>query len=251
MRKMNLSSTHDTMMTRKHIDSLLSHVSEHDSPENPVYKKLQYSLIELAVLKNALDISQQQIGTLKKTNACQKQKLIRFARKLVQANYLGYYDELTKLPNRRLLLDRLEQEMARSDRQHNKITLLFIDIDKFKSINDEFGHAVGDKLLLQFAERLVTCIRYGDTACRYGGDEFVIMLPEMNTPEDVVVVTEKIRAQLTKSYVVDDRVIAISISIGNAVYPADGKNSSELIKQADIAMYLAKTRKIAKTLDKE
>lgn len=101
---------------------------------------------------------------------------------------------------------------------------------------------LGDKLLLQFAERLITCIRYGDTACRYGGDEFVIMLPEIDSSEDAAVVAEKLRAQLSRPYRVDDTAIVISASIGTSIYPADGKNCSELIKQADVAMYRAKTQ---------
>lgn len=226
------------------IDISLLHASEQGRTENPNHKQLQRSIKELTVLKQELASCQQQIEILNKTNSCQRQRLIRFARKLAQAHYLGYYDELTRLPNRRLLLDRLKQAMAQSDRQHKQIALLFIDVDKFKGINDRLGHTVGDKLLLQFAERLVTGIRYGDTACRYGGDEFVIMLPEIDSPEDAAVVTEKLRIQLSRPYRVDDTAIVISASIGTSIYPADGKNCSELIKQADIAMYLAKTQPI-------
>lgn len=92
-----------------------------------------------------------------------------------------------------------------------------------------------------FAERLVACIRYGDTACRYGGDEFLIMLPEMDSSENVAVVTEKIRTQLSIPYEIGGHAIVLSASIGTTIYPIDGKNCSELINQADIAMYCAKT----------
>lgn len=112
------------------IDTLLLHASEQDSVENPIYKELQYALMELAVLKQAIATNQQEIKILKRINSCQKQKLIRFARKLVQARHFGYYDELTSLPNRRLLLDRLKQAIAQSDRQHKKTALLFIDLVK-------------------------------------------------------------------------------------------------------------------------
>lgn len=161
-------------------------------------------------------------------------------KKLTQAHHFGYYDELTRLPNRRLLLNRLQQAITQSDRQHKQIALLFIDLDKFKSINDSFGHTTGDKLLQMFAERLVACIRYGDTACRYGGDEFLIMLPEMDNLENVAAVTEKIRTQLSMPYVIDGNAIVLSASIGTTIYPINGKNCSDLINQADIAMYCAK-----------
>ena len=224
------------------IDTSLLQVSEQDDAEH-LNKELQYALKELTVLKRVLANSQKQIEILKTINRCQKQKLIRFARKLVQAYHLGYYDELTNLPNRRLLLNRLKQAMAQSDRQHNKIALLFIDVDKFKGVNDKLGHETGDKLLKQFAERLINSIRYGDTACRYGGDEFVIMLPEIDDMEDVAAVTKKICDQLSMPYLVNGAVIEVSASIGTTVYPAGGRNCCELIKHADIAMYLAKTRK--------
>ncbi|MXS82121.1 GGDEF domain-containing protein [Nitrosomonas oligotropha] len=217
------------------IDASLLHTSDQVSAE-----KLQSSLVELAILKQMLAAAQQQIEILNKINICQRKKLIRFAKKLAQAHHFGYYDELTRLPNRRLLLNRLQQAITQSDRQHKQIALLFIDLDKFKSINDSFGHATGDKLLQMFAERLVACIRYGDTACRYGGDEFLIMLPEMDSPENVAVVTEKIRTQLSVPYVIDGQVIVLSASIGTTIYPINGKNCSELINQADIAMYCAK-----------
>lgn len=235
MKKMHLYSTEG-------IDTSLFQVSEQDDAEH-LNKELQYALKELTVLKRVLANSQKQIEILKTINRCQKKKLIRFARKLVQAYHLGYYDELTNLPNRRLLLNRLKQAMAQSDRQHKQIALLFIDLDKFKGVNDKLGHETGDKLLKQFAERLINSIRYGDTACRYGGDEFVIMLPEIDDMEDVAAVTKKICDQLSMPYLVNGAVIEVSASIGTTVYPAGGRNCCELIKHADIAMYLVKTRK--------
>ena len=239
MKKMHLYSTES-------IDTSLLQVSGRDDAEH-LNKELQYALMELTVLKQALANSQQQIEILKTVNRCQKQKLIRFAKKLVQVQHLGYYDELTNLPNRRLLINRLKQAMAQSDRQHKQIALLFIDLDKFKGVNDKLGHETGDKLLQQFAERLINSIRYGDTACRYGGDEFVIMLPEIEGVEDATAVTKKICDQLSMPYLVNGTVIEVTASIGTTVYPADGRNCCELIKHADIAMYLVKTRKTSLT----
>jgi diguanylate cyclase (GGDEF)-like protein len=242
MKKINLFSMLDSIMM-----GFTGNVNEQGGAEAPVYALLHHALSELAELKQELAASQlkskdaqRQIETLAEANRNFKQKLIRLAKKCAQARHFGYYDELTGLPNRSLLLDRLKQAMAQSDRQHKQVALLFIDLDKFKNVNDTLGHEAGDKLLQLVAERLTTCIRYGDTACRYGGDEFVIMLPEIDGQESVAVVTEKIRTHLATSYVVEGNVFTVNASIGIAVYRGDGQNCSELIKQADIAMYLAK-----------
>jgi diguanylate cyclase len=218
--------------------------------EGQIPVHLQHSLSEQAELKCALATSQeqlkvarQQIKTLVDSNACLRKKMIRIAKKYTNALHLAYHDELTGLANRSLLLDRLKQAMAQSARQNKQLALLFIDLDKFKSVNDRLGHTAGDKLLQQVAERLAASVRIGDTACRYGGDEFVIMLPEIDGRVSVAAVIEKIRSHLDASYVVDGNVIAVTASIGTAVYHAGGQDSSDLIKQADIAMYLAKAHK--------
>jgi len=230
------------------MEGLTDEIARKEGTEASVYTLLHHALSELAELKRELAASQlkskdaqQQIETLAETNRNLKQKLIKLAKKCAEAHRYGYHDELTGLPNRSLLLDRLKQAMARSARQHKEVVLLFIDLDKFKSVNDRLGHAVGDKLLQQVAERLASCIRTGDTACRYGGDEFVIMLPEIEGHENAAVVTEKIRSYLASDYEVDGNTIAITASIGVAVYRDGGQNCSDLIKQADIDMYLAKS----------
>ena len=242
MKKINLYGMPDAAMAGRTSDA-----SGQDGSESPISAQFQDSIPEIVELKRALATSQQQlkaaqqqIETLTDSNACLRQKLIRIAKKYAQALHFANHDELTGLANRSLLVDRLKQAMAQSDRQHNQVALLFIDLDKFKSVNDRLGHAAGDKLLQQVAERLAACIRYGDTACRYGGDEFVIMLPEINGQENAAAVTEKIRARLAAPYVLNDNVVAITASIGVAVYRAGEQNYSDLIKQADIAMYIAK-----------
>jgi diguanylate cyclase len=209
--------------------------------------RLQQALSELAELKRALATSQQQVkaarqqtATLVERNSRLTQRLTRLAQRVAQARHFAYHDELTGLPNRRLLLDRLNQAMAQGARQHKQVALLSLDLDGFKSVNDRLGHAAGDKLLQQVAERLAACTRGADTACRYGGDEFVIMLPEIDGQESAAAVAQKIRARLAAPFDVDGSVITLTASIGTAVYPVDGQNYRDLINRADIAMYRAK-----------
>lgn len=151
-------------------------------------------------------------------------------------------DELTGLVNRRLLADRVEQAMARAARQDERVALLFLDLDGFKQVNDSFGHAAGDKVLQEVAARLTACMRTSDTACRYGGDEFVVLLSEFADVECLRGVGEKIRAQLTRPHVVDGHTIRISASIGHAIYPGDGNSYVDLVRASDRAMYREKAR---------
>lgn len=158
-----------------------------------------------------------------------------------QVRQLAYYDTLTGLPNRRLLLDRLERTLAQARRHHRAMAVMFLDLDRFKQVNDTLGHVVGDKLLKQVAARLVTCVREGDTVARPGGDEFVILLAEIGHPEDAARVAEKIIAVFAAPVVVDGQPLAVTTSVGIAVYRADADDDVEaLMKQADMAMYAAK-----------
>lgn len=220
----------------------------------PAPAQWQQTLTELEEFKRALASSQQQlqaarqeIEVLAASNLRHRRKLIRLAREIAQARHFAYYDELTGLPNRRLLLDRLNQAMAQGARQHKQVALLLLDLDGFKSINDRLGHGAGDKLLQQVAQRLTACIRVADTACRYGGDEFVIMLPEIDGRGMAAAVAQKIHAYLAVPFFIDGSAITLTASIGTAIYQADGQPGSDLIKQADIAMYRAKARSVAPT----
>ena len=177
---------------------------------------------------------------LARSNARLKRRVVRLRQEAARARHLAYHDELTGLPNRSLLMDRLTQAMAQAPRQHKQVGLLLLDLDRFKSVNDRLGHAAGDKVLQQVAERLSACTRSCDTVCRYGGDEFVIMLPEIDGWESADVVARKIHTRLCAPFVFDDRAIVLTASIGIALYRADGRNGSELIREADNAMYLAK-----------
>jgi len=167
---------------------------------------------------------------------------------------LAFSDALTHLPNRRTLMDRLNQTMAASNRSRRYGSLIFIDLDNFKPLNDMFGHEVGDLLLIEVAKRLNSCIRGMDTVARFGGDEFVVMLVELNAGKDesvsqTEIVVEKIRASLAEPYILtirkDEQVITTvthqcTASIGVQIFLGKEVCAEEIIKQADLAMYRAK-----------
>jgi diguanylate cyclase (GGDEF)-like protein len=160
------------------------------------------------------------------------------------ARRFGHRDELTGLPNRRLLLNRFRQSAAQCDRQHKQIALLFLDLDGFKRVNDKFGHAAGDAILQQVAARLARSIRISDTACRYGGDEFVVMLPEIEG-EAACGVADKIRLRLARPYAINGTEVFVTVSLGIAIYPVDGKTCGDLIAASDRAMYRSRSIAIA------
>ncbi len=155
--------------------------------------------------------------------------------------FLAQYDSLTGLINRPLFQDRLEGALARARRDGGLVTLMFIDIDGFKEVNDRFGHAVGDDLLRQIAGRLVTVLRESDTVARLGGDEFTVILEGANRVEDAGRVATKILRAVSAPYRVGDREVVITVSVGIAMYPVDGDSYSELMSGADTAMYQAKS----------
>ncbi len=150
------------------------------------------------------------------------------------------HDALTKLPNRALLNDRLQQALAIAKRDKEKLALMFIDLDKFKPVNDKFGHDVGDLLLKEVAQRIQGCLRESDTVARVGGDEFVVLLPSINEETDAIGVAEKIRHALNLPFDLAGHHLEISSSTGIAIYPDHGHDEHSLTKNADIAMYWAK-----------
>ena len=154
---------------------------------------------------------------------------------------LAFFDPLTNLPNRRMLVDRLGQALVRARRYRASLAVMFLDLDRFKSVNDVCGHDVGDELLKQVAVRLRDCVRNGDTVSRHGGDEFIILLAEIAQPEDAALVAEKVIAAVAQPIEIPPHTLNISTSIGIAVYPVNGGDDvQELLKKADIAMYEAK-----------
>jgi diguanylate cyclase (GGDEF)-like protein/PAS domain S-box-containing protein len=157
-----------------------------------------------------------------------------------RAQHLADHDALTGLPNRRLLEDRLTQALALSRRNKKASAVMFVDLDRFKTINDSLGHSIGDALLKEVAGRLVKQLRVGDTICRIGGDEFVVVLPEVKRSSDVAHVAQKVIEQLSQPVKVEERELEVTCSIGIAVYPDDGRDAESLIRNADAAMYHAK-----------
>jgi diguanylate cyclase (GGDEF)-like protein len=158
-----------------------------------------------------------------------------------QAIQLALYDPLTGLPNRKLLTERLGQAIAQAKRDHHKLAVFFIDLDKFKPVNDRFGHAVGDLLLREVALRLQGCMRESDTAARLGGDEFVALLAHIGDRHSAEVAAEKILYAFRQPFDIAGHRLDIGASIGIAMYPDDGQDQQALIKSADFAMYEAKS----------
>jgi len=154
--------------------------------------------------------------------------------------HLAHHDMLTGLPNRSLFTDRLQQMLAQAKRSTSHGALIYLDLDKFKPVNDTLGHNIGDLVLMAIAQRLLAAVRESDTVARIGGDEFVVLLPTIETRKDAITVAEKIRHALDQPFEVNGHIIRIGCSLGIAVYPDHGEDEISLMKNADTAMYLAK-----------
>lgn len=155
-------------------------------------------------------------------------------------NFLAHHDPLTKLPNRVLLKDRFEHSAALSKRNNQHMAMLFLDLDQFKSVNDSLGHVVGDKLLTAVAQKLKTLVRDSDTLSRIGGDEFIILLPDIETGNAAQLMAEKILSELSKPLLVDAHEFHTSCSIGISMFPDEGEDFDTILKKSDTAMYHAK-----------
>jgi diguanylate cyclase (GGDEF)-like protein/PAS domain S-box-containing protein len=155
---------------------------------------------------------------------------------------MAQYDDLTGLPNRALLRDRLDTALAAARRDKGRIALLYLDLDRFKEINDTLGHAAGDELLQAVARRMKHCVRDADTVARIGGDEFVVLLPGTQLPEHAELVAAKIHEAVARPMEIAGRTLCILPSIGIALYPEHGEDAPQLLKRADEAMYAAKQR---------
>ncbi len=159
--------------------------------------------------------------------------------------FISLYDSLTGLPNRVLFYDRMKQEIAYAKREQKKFVLMFLDLDDFKKVNDQFGHDIGDQLLKEVAKKFNKLLREADTICRLGGDEFIILLPRLKQPrENAEDVARKILHSLGEPFLIKNNQIYVKTSIGIALYPNDGEKEEDLMKSADNAMYTAKKESI-------
>jgi diguanylate cyclase (GGDEF)-like protein/PAS domain S-box-containing protein len=154
--------------------------------------------------------------------------------------YLAQFDTLTGLPSRTMYIERLSQTLRRTDRDKRSVGVLFVDVDRFKSVNDELGHSGGDAVLARVAGRLQSCVHPADTVARLSGDEFALLLDHVAKPEDAAMVSERVIASLAKPFRVDGHEVYVSASLGISISPADGLDPDALLKNADMAMYRAK-----------
>jgi diguanylate cyclase (GGDEF)-like protein len=155
---------------------------------------------------------------------------------------LAYHDDLTRLPNRSLLYDRLGVAMTHAQRQDGHLAVLFLDLDGFKNVNDSLGHGFGDRVLVELASRVMSCVRAGDTVARYGGDEFIVLLDGVTGAQDAAHVAAKVLDAVQAPYGLDGHEVSIAVSVGVGVYPMDGASPEELVSSADAAMYREKRR---------
>jgi diguanylate cyclase (GGDEF)-like protein len=155
---------------------------------------------------------------------------------------LAYHDHLTALPNRLMFTEQLRRALARARRQKRRVGILFIDLDGFKNINDELGHQAGDRVLKEIGRRLISCVRQEDTAARFGGDEFAILLDEIQDRASLASLAARILKEVGRPISLGNQPRSVGASIGISAYPEDAKDLAQLMKQADLAMYEAKAR---------
>lgn len=181
------------------------------------------------------------VEMLESVNASLRRTIARLQGEIAVTRRMAYHDALTGLPNRHLLHDRLEQGVRRAAREGRRIALLLLDLDGFKGINDRFGHEAGDRLLCEVATRLVGCTRGADTVCRWGGDEFIVMLPNVADEREVQHVVQKVCACLDDlPFTVGEQCVRVRASIGVALLDPGDEAVDRLIRDADRAMYAAK-----------
>jgi diguanylate cyclase (GGDEF)-like protein len=154
--------------------------------------------------------------------------------------HLANHDALTGLPNRYLLLDRFHTVLAQCHRDKSQAAVMFIDLDKFKPINDTLGHKAGDLVLIEVTRRLLSCVRQVDTVSRHGGDEFIILLAGVTNASDMGVFAQKVLSALNETFLIMENELSLGASVGIALFPADGGDMETLLKHSDLAMYCAK-----------
>ena len=197
---------------------------------------IDYLLIKI---REALK-KKRQVIEVRRLYEAAKIELAEHKRKEKKIRQLAYHDTLTGLPNRVLFNDRLTLALAHAHRNQQKMALMFLDLDHFKHINDTLGHRFGDQFLQVVGDRLTRLLRRGDTVARMGGDEFMMLLPEISKVKDSEKIAQKILKAFRKPFVLDGHKLFVTSSIGIAIYPTDGEDADTLIRIADMAMYRAK-----------
>jgi diguanylate cyclase (GGDEF)-like protein len=176
----------------------------------------------------------------KKVRVAVARDITKHKQLLEQLQHIAFYDPLTQLPNRALFDDRLQQSLARARREQGKLALCFLDLDKFKDLNDHYGHAAGDLCLKTVAERLLYSVREADTVARLGGDEFVIVMDAVTKQSELLANVQTLLAKVHQPFVFEQHKLQISCSIGVAFFPEHGHDQVSLLAAADMAMYNAK-----------
>ena len=227
------SGRHD----RKYFDEMHRAIKEYGRWQGEIWNRtrsgaIQPHLLTISALKDHHGAVINYVAVLRDISAIKESQQ--------QLEYLANYDALTGLPNRNLFYGRLKVGMEKAARHHQRVAVIFIDLDNFKVINDTLGHDVGDLLLVEVARRLKSCMRQEDTVCRLGGDEFTIFVEDIGDPEGLTGTAQRVERVISEAYHISGQEIFVTGSIGISVYPTDGKTISELVKNADTAMYKVK-----------
>ncbi|MDT8858752.1 PAS domain S-box protein [Alkalihalobacillus sp. MEB130] len=233
-----LIHSESTEKIKKRLSHLTSSTNKEERTENVdmKFKRLDGSVVSAEVSSVKVEFNGQPAiqSVLRDTT---KQKLYE-----KQLEYLAYRDPLTELVNRRMFHDILNR-LVEEENVERMFAVLYLDLDKFKEANDQYGHEVGDELLKLVARRVVTSIRESDVACRVGGDEFIVLLKEVGNKQETIAIAERILQSLNQLYVVKEKHLTITSSMGISLYPQDGKSTKTLIRHADLALYEAKTKR--------
>lgn len=206
-----------------------------------IFDDESHGIIVLALMEEEYSLNENDRALLTFT-ALQIATAIERHQRFERLQHLALYDTLTGLPNRELFQDRVQRSLLRAKREKSHFALMYLDLDKFKAANDTFGHAAGDYLLKEAAQRITACVRETDTVVRFGGDEFVVLLDNIENRQGAFNVAEKIRLVLSEPYQWQGHEIELSVSIGISVFPEQGEQITQLIAAADEAMYKAKKR---------
>ena len=212
-------------------------------PRDDVRTALEQSAhVEVKVQECAEDLQEVNRNLVKEITVRKKleRRLDEKATEDARNRYLAYHDTATGLANRALFNDRIEQALVQSERHARAFAVLFIDLDKFKAVNDTFGHGMGDKVLQTVATQLQTCVRQEDTVSRVGGDEFLCLLLEVNSEDDVAPIAEAIIRAISETIEFDGIGLKVTASIGISMYPGDGTTAEALLRNADSTLYRAK-----------